>query len=571
LSEHDATSTPAGLAQPQTRLEAIQLFLDENPLARVALVNVTGEFIPVPDALVTGPTHERHDVTTGFSEIEPGTLPAAVAAFEQARTQGYGQGDIRLCDEPTPYVLRIVNCLDVFHGYVSLIAPQAETTSKPMLTEVGVSTPRIARLTSNEVGVILLADDAATLLLGWTPAELVGTRCIDYLHPDDHDLCMKSFVDVLTTPGPGRRLRVRQRTKDGSYRWFEMTTYNRLDDTEQPHVLYEFVDIAAEMAAQEQVREREALLHDLTEALPVGVLQLGREAQVLHANARLFDILGTREPVELDGLPVGALLPPLDPHYATRLHAAVADVLATGTGRDLALTRRRHSDRTQVHLEVTVRPVVSAADGVRGAVVVFDEVTERIRLRAELEDRATYDQLTRCLNRAAALAALEDLVEASRESGTEQGVGVLFIDLDGFKAVNDDWGHAAGDEMLVVVAQRLRSAVRGSDVVGRIGGDEFVVSRGGCREYELTALVQRVHKALSGTARLGCGPVPLGASVGIAWASAVSTTAGLLLNNADAAMYAVKRQRQAGRTSPPAPREPSAPAEVGAEATRTPR
>ena len=99
------------------------------------------------------------------------------------------------------------------------------------------------------------------------------------------------------------------------------------------------------------------------------------------------------------------------------------------------------------------------------------DVTDSARARQELEHRATYDTLTHAYNRSSILAVLQDELSASRRQQT----GVVYVDLDEFKPVNDTLGHAAGDELLVLVAERLKMASRDSDVLGRLGGDEFLI------------------------------------------------------------------------------------------------
>ena len=103
----------------------------------------------------------------------------------------------------------------------------------------------------------------------------------------------------------------------------------------------------------------------------------------------------------------------------------------------------------------------------------MSDVTDGAQLRRELEIRASVDQLTSCLNRAATLDLLATVL--ARDEPTERGTAVAYIDLDRFKPVNDRFGHAAGDRLLVAVAERLRLAVRGCDSIGRLGGDEFLV------------------------------------------------------------------------------------------------
>ena len=99
---------------------------------------------------------------------------------------------------------------------------------------------------------------------------------------------------------------------------------------------------------------------------------------------------------------------------------------------------------------------LTALEGEPGAIICVTDITESARMRKELEDRATFDALTRCYNRASTMSMLEDALSAQEETRT----CVIFVDIDGFKSVNDKYGHAAGDELLVCVAKRLISCLR---------------------------------------------------------------------------------------------------------------
>jgi len=125
---------------------------------------------------------------------------------------------------------------------------------------------------------------------------------------------------------------------------------------------------------------------------------------------------------------------------------------------------------------------------------------------------------------------------------------VLFCDLDGFKEINDDHGHHVGDEVLLVVAQRLRAAVRAQDMVARFGGDEFVVVVEGDPTTAEQETVARIERALSEPVCLGTVLTPTGASIGAASAVRGQTVnPDQLISAADATMYAQKRARSAER------------------------
>jgi diguanylate cyclase (GGDEF)-like protein len=167
---------------------------------------------------------------------------------------------------------------------------------------------------------------------------------------------------------------------------------------------------------------------------------------------------------------------------------------------------------------------------------------QRKLLQEELHHQASHDALTGLPNRGQALLLVNQALERARRSG--DAVTVLFVDLDGFKTVNDTLGHRAGDEVLRVVARRLSSAVRHGDVAARLGGDEFVVMLEGATAVGTAAQVaERIIDALSEKIIVESGAeARVGASVGIATSPAGDVTADELVHDADQALYRAKAE-----------------------------
>ena len=183
---------------------------------------------------------------------------------------------------------------------------------------------------------------------------------------------------------------------------------------------------------------------------------------------------------------------------------------------------------------------MGSADAHTGWIATVDDVTERHRAESELTHQATHDPLTSLPNR----TLLEDrLQQACRRLQSSRGdaVSVLFIDLDGFKQVNDTYGHAVGDLVLVAVADRLRGSVRSVDTVARLGGDEFVIVCEGMSEPDVADVVRRIARALDQPVEGGGALVSIGASIGVERTDDPSVTFAELLVRADQAMYRQKR------------------------------
>jgi diguanylate cyclase (GGDEF)-like protein len=176
---------------------------------------------------------------------------------------------------------------------------------------------------------------------------------------------------------------------------------------------------------------------------------------------------------------------------------------------------------------------------VRGIVLNTRDVSERTILEAELTHRAYHDPLTGLVNRGRFRLLIEDALE--RAGGDRTNVAVLYLDLDGFKDVNDSFGHSDGDQMLMETGARLRNATRGGDVVARLGGDEFAVLLEHVgTDGDAIIIAERVTNALRRPFKLRGGDIVVGASIGIARGDATAT-ADDLLRNADVAMYVGKR------------------------------
>jgi len=162
---------------------------------------------------------------------------------------------------------------------------------------------------------------------------------------------------------------------------------------------------------------------------------------------------------------------------------------------------------------------------------------------AEVSRQALHDPLTDLPNRALFADRLDHaLARAERE---HLPLGLLYIDLDDFKSINDRFGHAAGDEVLLHVARRLSEQLRHGDTAGRLGGDEFVILLEAATETEARQIARRIAEALQAPMRIDGKGHSVSASIGVASASAGASVSGAaaLVKRADTAMYAAKRGR----------------------------
>jgi diguanylate cyclase (GGDEF)-like protein len=189
--------------------------------------------------------------------------------------------------------------------------------------------------------------------------------------------------------------------------------------------------------------------------------------------------------------------------------------------------------------------VVRDGDGhVQQYAAIISDITQRKLDEEKILYQANYDQLTGLANRTLFLDRLNRLVVESRRAKTN--VGLMFIDLDGFKAINDNLGHDAGDLLLKGTARRLEKCVRETDTVARLGGDEFTVIMPLIESLEAAAMVaDRIIRSLSEVFDLDGKSGRVSASIGISILPGQAPDASTLLHNADVAMYHAKRQGKA--------------------------
>lgn len=306
-------------------------------------------------------------------------------------------------------------------------------------------------------------------------------------------------------------------------------------------VLRENQALLAEAAAlTERVRRNEARFRSLVQNSFDVITVLDRQGTIQYVSPAIRQLSGYA-PDEWQGSRLFDWIHPADVAGArTDLKAVAQEPEATR----VVHWRLRHRDGFWRYTESAVQNLLHDPN-VAGLVVNSRDVSERKSLEERLMHQAFHDPLTQLANRVLFRERVEALLTAP--PGVHRSLAVLFLDLDGFKNVNDSLGHATGDQLLIAVAGRLRGCTkRASDTVARLGGDEFAILLEGTDVAGATKVAERINRALASPFSIGGREVFIRASIGIAVGTPGDGGADELLRNADLAMYRAKSRGRNG-------------------------
>jgi diguanylate cyclase (GGDEF)-like protein/PAS domain S-box-containing protein len=409
------------------------------------------------------------------------------------------------------------------------------TDRKEAEAELRESRERIELLTSglpvgllevSATGAALAANPALVELVGFDPVEQ-GIRLVDLIDPEHVDAVVERFLESVADGedwSSDFRLAPRE---GGRARWVRAFVRSHFeDDGSFRSATGAWFDVTDEMEARSESARFGELLADVPDFVAIA----STDGRVVYRNPAAATVipLATDDALELIAL--------FDEKSQERLLLDVVPAIeATGAWSGELTLVGADGARRPVLASMTLHGDDSAE--VEYVTVIARDIADLKAVEDLLREQATQDSLTGLVNR----TAFHQAVEAAL--AREPGAGaLLFVDLDRFKGVNDRFGHEAGDAVLVEVAERLRRAVRDGDVVGRIGGDEFVVlCRGRSSPADVAAVAARIVERLAQPIGWEGTPLVVGASVGVAMAGG-DDDARSLIRRADGGVYLAKRR-----------------------------
>ncbi len=287
--------------------------------------------------------------------------------------------------------------------------------------------------------------------------------------------------------------------------------------------------------AESALRSSEERFRSLVQHSYDTMIVTSDDGSINFASPSVTSLIG-RSPEEVVGAEATSLI---HPDERERVEAQLASRLSGGEVAERVQFRMSHADGTWRHVEAVVSDLRDRPS-VGGYVTNLRDITERMEAQDKLEHQALHDPLTGLPNRALLGDRIAQAILRGRRSDAP-GPVVMFLDLDRFKLVNDSLGHAAGDKVLVEVADRLKAVMRATDTLARFGGDEFVMLCEQMSDREsLLIVAERVLAALEPPFYIEGKRFEVGASIGAAVVEGDNVTADELLSDADSAMYLAK-------------------------------
>jgi len=395
----------------------------------------------------------------------------------------------------------------------------------------------------NRQGKIIYSGPSTTRILGYEIGQNVGRDAFLLVHPEDRPAAQGRFRTLLQSPGASAPIEYRLLHRDGSWLHMEGIARNLLDDPGVHAIVVTYRDVTQRIAAAEALRESEERYRSVIAALDEGIIVQNPDGTITAANesaCRIFDVtheqLIGQNPLDCQWRTVHEDGSPFPPETYPAMVA-----IETGQPQSRVIMGVENAAGTSIWLSINAQPLFrDNAPAPYAAVTSFTDITERKRVEAQLVRAAHYDALTGLPNRGLFMKQLKDAF-ARAKRGRPHEFALLFLDFDHFKAVNDSLGHAAGDDVLVAIADRLERSLRPADSVARLGGDEFAVLAGRVSDpAEATNTALRLQHMLATPFAAKGREIYMTASIGIALSGHDYAGAEEMLDDADAAMYRAK-------------------------------
>ncbi len=379
-------------------------------------------------------------------------------------------------------------------------------------------------------------------MLGYAEDDILphNQEWVSRIHPDDRAAVIAADKAYLAGSSDSCRMEFRLRCKDGSYKW--ILSRGVIVSRDASGAPLRMIGAHTDITERKHQEEALGLAAEVFQHALEGIMITALDGSIMDVNDAFTQITGySRE----EALGQNPRLLSSGRHSEEHYQQMWRDLAETGIWVGENWNRRKNGEiYAQMQKVSTVRDEQGKA---MHYVALFSDITSAKNHQQELERIARYDSLTKLPNRALLAERLEQALVQSQRRG--QHLAVVFIDLDGFKAVNDTHGHEAGDHLLITLAERMRTALRDGDILARLGGDEFVAVLPDLADVDASApMLNRLLDAAARPFQFGQARLQVSASLGVTFYPQEQTqdpTQDLvpdqLLRQADQAMYQAKQ------------------------------
>jgi diguanylate cyclase (GGDEF)-like protein/PAS domain S-box-containing protein len=400
-------------------------------------------------------------------------------------------------------------------------------------------------LVTDQRGKCLYSNAAYQKLCGWTADELIGSHWSAVIHPQDRDNALRHWEQALLGQCPFP-FEARLELSSGEVIWARHNAALMTDDTPGLGYVHTVEDIStykahelARRKAEEQLFEEKERAQVTLDSIGDAVISTSIDGRVSYMNAVAETLTGFSRD-EAIGRPLSAIFHVVDakslkPTADPAQRAIQSDSIVALAANALLIAK----DGVKLAIEDSAAPIHNRDGAVVGAVIVFHDARFSRETTSRMAYLAQHDALTGLHNRSSFYDRFEQSLALAQRHGKQ--MGLLFIDLDNFKDMNDVRGHDCGDLILVALARKLQTCVRLTDTICRYGGDEFVVLLSEIDEpHQAIAVAEKIRETMAVSMVIAGHGISLQLSIGVSVYPDNGKTADALLKRADSAMYQVK-------------------------------
>ena len=355
----------------------------------------------------------------------------------------------------------------------------------------------------------------------------------DFVHPDDREKAWQSIYDVTCGRSETHKLEYRMLHKEGGFRWIldQAKVMQRNAEGNPIRMSGTHIDITERKQAEIQLQ----LAANVFRYAREGITITDAEANIIDVNDTFAqitgydraDVLGQNPRILKSGI------------HTPEFYAAMWESIRKFGFWSGEIWNRRKSGEVYAEL-LTISAVLDNQGQTQNYLALFTDITSIKKYQQELERIAHFDPLTELPNRVLLADRLNQaMIQAERR---HQSLAVIYLDLDGFKAVNDSKGHQTGDELLILISQRMKEVLREGDTLARIGGDEFIAVLVDLENLnDCEPILDRLLQAAASPIIIGETVLQVSASIGLTFYPKDNVDADLLMRHADQAMYTAKQ------------------------------